>query len=173
MSRSASVDRRNFNSVNARPPKSIHPCQRFDESASMPYSPSVRAVHPFPECQSCPPIPPTPEQFHKKGQALQKPQTGQEMDAVIFESRYLKARCDALEKERDGWRHREAVLIGQLNAQRAEIMDLKHRMHGMPKGTRQQYQRNENMKHERGHKQRRHKQRKRNNKNNKIRSIEA
>ena len=104
-------------------------------------------------CHSCPPVP---------QKAEQKEAPAQHVEGILFESRYLKARCDALEKERavsnrqaeveqGRWRQRESVLLGQVKAKQAEIMDLRHRLHRMrsfmgklPNSVRRQFHRNDN-----------------------------
>jgi len=143
MYRSASVDRRHFefNSLNPCAPQSVHPCH-FGQSPQMSHSSASPAPLSVAN-HSCPP-------------------TQRDTDGIIFESRYLKARCDALEKEvalnvrqaneaHNGWRHREAVLLGQIKEQNTEIMDLRHQTHRMrsfldklPNSVRRQFQRNEN-----------------------------
>jgi len=142
MYRSASVDRRDFE-FNSCAPQSVHPCH-FGQNPQMSHSSTSPAPIPTSVTNhSCPP-------------------THRDTDGIIFESRYLKARCDALEKEvavnlrqtneaQNGWRHREAVLLGQIKAQNTEIMDLRRQTHRMrsfldklPNSVRQQFQRNEN-----------------------------
>jgi len=89
-------------------------------------------------------------------------QKEQDTNAILFESRYMKARCDALEKEKAGsnqqfeaarneWRQRESVLMRQVDGQQKEISELRHRLHRMrtfldklPANVRRQFRGNEN-----------------------------
>merc|ERR1712013_195259 len=147
MYRSVSVDRRDFSSW----PPSMSPSVELSRSAHpRPFaqiSPAPISRFPsqnvfsqpptFPASVSCP----LAQHFPVQNSNERAPQNVN-VNGILFESRYLKARCDALEKEiaanarqseeaQNGWRNREAALCGQIKAQNKEITDLRREMNRM------------------------------------------